>query len=167
MPLYDYDGSRPTNTFSFFCSFFSSVTRWLLRNHWLELALHYAFLHPTAAACVCFARLPYVSGRFSLSYDDRGVSLSLARLAKPRKRWALRLRHQAFEPFKRHWIRVEDPCRPIPMPCGSQSQYDYLHLSPCRRSADRVGYTTCASAEHYSTSTANGPRLFPPNLAIC
>ena len=47
--------------------FLSTVTRWLLRIHWLELALHYAFLHPTAAACVCFARLHYVSGRFSLS----------------------------------------------------------------------------------------------------
>jgi len=44
--------------------FLSSATRWLLRNHWLELALHYAFLHLTAAACVSFARLPYVSARF-------------------------------------------------------------------------------------------------------
>lgn len=63
--------------------FLSSVIRWLLRNHWPELALHYAFLHLTAAACVCFARLPYVSGRFSLPYYTRGVGLSHARLAKP------------------------------------------------------------------------------------
>lgn len=56
--------------------FLSYMTRWLLRIHWLELALHYAFLHRTAAACVCFARLYYVSGHlhFSLSYTSCGVS---------------------------------------------------------------------------------------------
>jgi len=47
--------------------------------------------------CVCFARIPYVSGCFSLFYYGRGVSLSLARFG-----WELRLCRWAFDLLKRY-----------------------------------------------------------------